>query len=450
MPTFFVPFIYCLAALLPPRFTTFRLLRRWLLLVGCCLLTSGQLRAQVPGELRTLEEFLALARSTSPLLRDYAGQVSQNRIDSLIRGAQQRPQVVGTGAAVAAPIIGRRANGEGGLGYDEAVSNGGNYAAVASASQPIFNSPVLRNDYRILESQGLVLRNTRQLAGLDLRRSITDQFLTAFAAEQQWAYNQSLLRQLRQQDGQLRQLVNAGVYKQTQYLAFYASVRNQEVSTQQARLTYRRELGTLRYLAGAADTALVRLQAPNPPTHRALAGLGSITQRQYQLDSLRLRLDREAVDLRYRPQLSWVLDAGLQSSRAAPVYLGRSFGFSGGLALSMPIFDGHQRQLNYARIELSEQTRVAYRTFLTTQRRQQYQQLEGLTRESDQLIATIREQLRIAAALVDAGRQQLTTGDITILDYLQLVSSYRGFQFSLTQAETERLRNLYALDYLGE
>ncbi|RSK50046.1 TolC family protein [Hymenobacter rigui] len=427
----------------------FRLVGCWLLGLGCWLLSVGPVHAQ-SNELRTLDEFLALARNTSPLLRDYAGQVSQNRVDSLIRAAQQRPQVAGTGAAVAAPIFGRKANGEGGLGYDEAVSNGGNYAAFASVSQPLLNGPVLRNDYRILQSQGLVLRNTRQLAALDVRRNITDQFLTAFAAEQQWSYNQNLLGQLRRQDGQLRQLVNAGVYKQTQYLAFYASLRNQQVTTQQARLTYRRELGTLRYLAGAADTALVLLEQPRPPTHRALAGLNSITQRQYQLDSLRLRLDREAVDLRYRPQLRWVLDAGLQSANPSPLYLGRSFGFSGGLALSVPIFDGHQRQLGYERIRLAEQIRVGYRTFLTTQRRQQYQQLEGLTRESDQLIASIREQLRIAAALVDAGRQQLTTGDITILDYLQLVNSYRGFQFSLTQAETERLRTLYALDYLGE
>ncbi|GAB3840428.1 TolC family protein [Hymenobacter jeollabukensis] len=411
-------------------------------------LSVGAARAQQ--ELRTLDEFLTLARNTSPLLRDYAGQVAQNRIDSLRRAAQQRPQLTGNAAAVAAPIIRRRANGEGGFGYDEAVSNGGNYAAFVGATQPVLGGPVLRNDYRILESQGLVLRNTRQLAGLDLRRSITDQFLTAFAAEQQWTYNQELLRTLNQQDALLRKLVNGGVYKQTQYLAFYASVRNQEVTTQQARLSYRRELGTLRYLAGAPDTALVLLDKPQPPTYRPLAGLGSITQRQYTLDSLRLRLDREAVDLTYRPRLNWVLDAGLQSANPAPLYLSHNVGFSGGLTLTVPIFDGHQRQLSYDRLRIAEQTRTGYRAFLTTQRRQQYQQLQGIAREADQLLASIRRQVGIAAALVDAGRQQLTTGDITILDYLQLVSSYRSLQFSLTQAETERLRNLYALDYLGE
>lgn len=84
------------------------------------------------------------------------------------------------------------------------------------------------------------------------------------------------------------------------------------------------------------------------------------------------------------------------------------------------------------------------------QRRQQYEQLEGLIRASDALLGTIREQLRVAEALVRAARQQLATGDVAILDYLNLVTSYRTLQFSLTQAETDRLRSLYALDYLGE
>jgi outer membrane protein TolC len=392
---------------------------------------------------RRLEDFLLLARQNSPLLRDLSNQVAQNRLDSLRRKAQNGVQVNGTVAAVAAPIVN-------GYGYDEAVSNGGNYASFAQATKPVFNQLQLRTDYRILESQGLVLRNSGRVSALDLRRSITDQFLTAFAAQSQLSFSRGLLTLLRQQDGQLRQLVNAGIFKQTQYLSFYLSVRTQEVSVDQDRLNYRRELGTLRYLAGVADTALVTLEPPAPPTHRALAGLNSVVQRQYTLDSLRFQLDRQAVDASYRPRLSLVADAGLQSSQPNPVYLGHSIGLSGGVLLAVPIFDGRQRQLQYQRIELSEQTRRGYRQFVTVQRRQQYEQLETLVRESDRLLGRIREQLRVAEALVGAGRQQLATGDVTILDYLNLVTSYRTLQFSLTQAEADRLRNLYALDYLGE
>ena len=405
--------------------------------------------AAPPASPRRLADFLLVARLSSPLLRENANQIGQNRLDSLVRARQNGVQVAGIGSALYYPSV-TNSRGESVVGYDNAVTNGGNYAAVAQASKPIFNHFQLQTDYQILASQGQVLRNTGRLSALDLRRSITDQFLTAYAAETQLAFSRTLLAQLREQDKLLRQLVNGGVFKQTQYLSFYLSVRTQEVTVEQNRLAYRRELGTLRALTGVADTALVSIEAPNPPTHRPLAGLLAPAQRQYTLDSLRLLLDRRAVDAYYRPRVSAVLDAGLQSSSYLPQALGRSLGLGGGLQLGIPIFDGHQRQLQYQRLALSEQSRRGYRQFLTGQRRQQYAQLEGLIRASDALLGRIREQLRVADALVGAARQQLATGDVAILDYLNLVTSYRALQFSLTQAQTEQLRSRFALDYLAE
>ncbi|WP_375418096.1 TolC family protein [uncultured Hymenobacter sp.] len=412
----------------------------------------GQLPAYssgLPASPRRLDDFVAVARYNSPLLRDLTNQVSQIRLDSLRRKAQNGFQVNGTGAAVYYPSISNRA-GEAVVGYDQAVTNGGNYAAVGQVSKPIFNRALLQNDYRILGSQGLVLRNSGRLNALDLRRSVTDQFLTAYAAQLQLEFSRGLLTQLRQQDKQLRQLVEAGIFKQTQYLSFYLSVRTQEVTVEQNRLAYRRELGTLRALAGVGDTALVSIEVPAPPRRRPLAGLLAPALRQYTLDSLRLQLDRRAVDTYYRPRVSALADAGLQSISYMPRALSRSLGVSGGLLLNIPIFDGHQRQLQYQRIALSEQSRQGYRQFLTGQRRQQYEQLENQIRASDALIVRIRAQLRIADALVGATRQQLATGEVFILDYLNVVTSYRTLQFNLTQAETDRLRSLYALDYLGE
>jgi len=402
-----------------------------------------------PASPRQLDDFLLIARQSSPLLRATANQIGQNRIDSLVRARQNGVQVGGIGSALYYPSI-TNSKGESVVGYDNAVTNGGNYAAIGQATKPILNRFQLQNDYQILASQGLVLRNTGRLSALDLRRSITDQFLTAYAAETQLVFSRSLLGQLRQQDAMLRQLVNGGIFKQTQYLSFYLSVRTQEVTVEQNQLAYRRELGTLRALAGVADTALVRLEAPDPPTHRPLAGLLAPSQRQYTLDSLRFLLDRRAVDAFYRPKVSVVFDGGLQSSSYLPIALAHSIGLGGGLQLSVPIFDGHQRQLQYQRIELSELSRRGYRQFLTVQRRQQYEQLEGLIRASDALLGRIREQVRVADALVGAARQQLATGDVAILDYLNLVTSYRTLQFSLTQAETDRLRSRFALDYLAE
>ncbi len=437
---------------------------RWVA-VGALLLGPGAARAQTPappslGALpapapappespRGLDDFLRVAYANSPLLREVANQVAQNRLDSLRRKAQNGVQVAGTGAAVYYPSI-TNGSGEQVVGYDQALSNGGNYAAIAQATKPLLNRFQLQTDYQILGSQGQVLRNSGRRSALDLRRSVTDQFLTAYAAQLQLDFSRALLGLLRGQDRQLRQLVGAGIFKQTQYLSFYLSVRAQEVAVEQNRLGYRRELGALRYLCGVADTALVAVAAPAPPPARPLAGLGSVVLRQYTLDSLRFGLDRRAVDAGYRPRLNAVLDAGIQSSQPGLMALRHSAGLGAGVQLAVPVFDGHQRQLQYQRLDLSEQSRRGYRRFATAQRQQQYDQLLGLVQASEALAGRIREQLRVADALVGAARQQLATGDVAILDYLNLVTSYRTLQFSLTQAETDRLRSRFALDYLGE
>lgn len=146
---------------------------------------------------RQLDDFLLVGRRNSPLLRENANQVAQNRIDSLVRARQNGVQVGGIGSTLYYPSI-TNSNGESVLGYDNAVTNGGNYAAIAQASKPILNRFQLQTDYRILASQGLVLRNTGRLTALDLRRSITDQFLTAYAAEAQLTFSRALLALLRQ------------------------------------------------------------------------------------------------------------------------------------------------------------------------------------------------------------------------------------------------------------
>ena len=127
--------------------------------------------APAPASPRRLEGFLAVARQRSPQLRETANQVQQNRLDSLVRSRQNGVQVAGIGSALYYPSL-TNSRGESVLGYDNAVTNGGNYAVLGQATKPIFNQFQLQTDYRILASQGQVLRNTGRLTALDLRRSL--------------------------------------------------------------------------------------------------------------------------------------------------------------------------------------------------------------------------------------------------------------------------------------
>lgn len=65
--------------------------------------------------------------------------------------------------------------------------------------------------------------------------------------------------------------------------------------------------------------------------------------KQFEVDSLKLQNQNKFIDYNYRPSLSLLGDAGYNSSFAYQAY--KNFGFSLGLGLSIPIYDGNQRVL---------------------------------------------------------------------------------------------------------
>src|SRR4051812_37535012 len=83
-----------------------------------------------PAQTRSLDFFISNGLQNSPLLKDYAEQIKLNAYDSSMISASNKPQLNGIGQIMMAPTYH-------GFGYDAAVTNGGNYEAVASVSQTI-------------------------------------------------------------------------------------------------------------------------------------------------------------------------------------------------------------------------------------------------------------------------------------------------------------------------
>jgi outer membrane protein TolC len=76
----------------------------------------------------TLDFYLGQALYNSPLLKDYQGQVAAAGFDSAIIRAGYGPQVTGSSVNTYAPVIG-------GYGYDNAISNGGNFSTLVGVNK---------------------------------------------------------------------------------------------------------------------------------------------------------------------------------------------------------------------------------------------------------------------------------------------------------------------------
>jgi outer membrane protein TolC len=163
------------------------------------------------------------------------------------------------------------------------------------------------------------------------------------------------------------------------------------------------------------------------------------------LDSLKIRNDKALVDLNYKPKINTFADAGYNSSMAYLPY--KNWGTSLGVSLTVPIYDGRQRKLQYQKLNLAEQTRQAQRDFFVTQRQQQLLQLMQQLHATEKLINNINQQIRYTETLIKVNEQLLGTGDIRVTDFILALTNYFNARNLVTQNYINRLKIINQINY---
>jgi outer membrane protein TolC len=173
----------------------------------------------------------------------------------------------------------------------------------------------------------------------------------------------------------------------------------------------------------------------------------SIFYRQFVLDSLKLANDRLVIDLTYRPKLNVFADAGYNSSLAYRPY--KNFGTSVGLNLSIPIYDGHQKRLQYSKIDIQERTRSTKKNFFLQQRNQQIMQFIQQLNATNKLIDQINKQIQYTETLITVNERLLATGEIRLTDFILTLNNYFNARNLVTQNYINRLKIINQLNYWG-
>ncbi len=386
----------------------------------------------------TLDFFLGQALQNSPLLKDYQNQVLSGGIDSQLVRAAYRPQVTGSSVNIYAPTIN-------GYGYDNAISNGGNFTTVVGVNQTLVGRRHLDAQYETIRLQNEKIANTAKISEQDLKKSVTAQYITTYGDLRQLDFNRGVYALLQKESGILKDLTERNVYRQTDYLAFLVTVQQEALLLRQLDIQYRNDHGTLNYLCGIMDTSSTELADPNIQLQNLPDINHSAFFRVYGIDSLVLRNSRSLIDFSYRPKASLYGDGGYSSSLAYQAY--KNFGVSFGVTVTMPIYDGHQRKLQYSKLDISERTRSAYKDFFTRQYNQQIAQLSGQLKATDELIGQINEQIRYSETLIDVNGKLLGTGEAKIADYILALSNYLNAKNLLTQNTITRLQIINQINY---
>ena len=385
-----------------------------------------------------LDFYLGQALQNSPLLKDYRNQVQLGQVDSQLIHASYLPQVAGNSTNIYAPSYH-------GWGYDQAISNGGNFTTVVAVTQTLVGQKHLDAEYETVRLNNQGINNTSKISEQDLRRSVTAQYITTYGDLQQLNFNRDIFRLLEKESNLLKDLTERNVYRQTDYLAFLVTMKQEALLLRQLEIQFRNDHGTLNYLCGIVDTSATLLAAPAIELQYMPDIANSVFFRQFALDSLKLRNSRSLIDFSYRPKASLYADGGWSSSLMYEPY--KNFGVSFGVTITMPIYDGHQRKMQYSKLDIQERTRSGYRQFFTSQYSQQLAQLSQQLKATEDLIAQINEQVRYSETLIDVNGKLLGTGDAKIADYILALSNYLNAKNLLTQNYITRLQIINQINY---
>lgn len=390
-------------------------------------------------EANSLDYYLNTALKNSPLLKDLNNQVLSAGLDSLLVKASNKPLVSQT-TDIMYPFTGKN------FGYDEAITNGGNYSALVSVLKPLFNKKVIKGQIENVSLQSESIKVTAKISEIDLKKAITAQYLTVYSNFSVLQSNKTILKLLLDEQGILKILVEKGVYLVTDFMNLSVSARAQEIAIRQSHIQYKNDLNLLNWLCGITDTSTVTLENPGITLNNYFNLTNSPVMAQFRLDSLKNINSRHLTDYNYLPKLHAFADGGFNATM--PKNIPYNFGASVGLNLTVTISDGRQRKLQYDKISLAENTRLDYQKFYSVQYRQQYNQLSEQLKLSDELIYDLKNQLSELEKLIGLYKVEIEKGLIRFMDFTTIVNNYAATKNNYTQAEINRLQIINQMNYL--
>jgi outer membrane protein TolC len=388
---------------------------------------------------RSLDFYLKEGLQNSPLLNDYRNQINSNKADSLLIRAAKKPLIEAKSQLLYSPFYKN-------FGYDEVITDGGNYMAAVGVTQNIFNKKEINNKFEAVDLIKQLVNNSSELSTSELNKIITDQYLTSYTDYSDFIFNKAFLELFNKENEIVKLFVKSGVCKQTDYLSLLVETQSQEILVNQTKSQYRKDLMLLNQLCGLNDSVCFELTEPQI----LLKGSPDITKSpsyiQYKIDSLRIENEKTAIDIKYKPKVNWFADAGILTSNPWNFY--RHFGYSAGLSLNIPVYDGKQRGIEKQKLEFDENSRKSYENNFRNQYFQQIQQLNIELQSLNEMSVQMENQFNTSDQLVKALKEQLESGIIQMTEYINALRNFKTISRNVNQINIRKLHIINEMNFL--
>jgi len=409
-----------------------------LLLNSGCLFLLLIINGITVAQTKDLGYYIDVAIKNSPLIKDIQNKVASNKIDIDRVKLSYGPQVYGTSNNTIAPVIG-------GIGYDAALTNIASFNELVNVSKNFASKGNLNTQYNAINLLNDSFLSVRKMSEQDLKRTITAQYITTYGDQQQMVFYTSMITALKEHEHIIRNLTESNIYRQTDYLTFLVTIKQQELQLKQLSIQAENDLAILNYLCGIFDTTNFNLNTPATNVQELPDANSSVFFLHYKTDSITLRNELSLLNYSYKPKVNAFANAGFSSSLQYDAY--KNFGYSFGINVAVPIYDGHQKKLLEKKLDLAINTVSNYRDFFSVQYTQEISRLKRQLSSTEALIDDINEQIKYSQALIDVNRKLLGTGDAKIADFVIAINNYLAAKNLLTQNNLSRMQIINQINY---
>ncbi len=408
-------------------------------IVVCVFILSLSVKAQ-----NNLDYFINQAIENSAILKDQSNQIAISKLEmQRLTREISGFKIYGTADLLFAPYFNNPklidTNPEAqAYGYDPGITNGGLYSALINASQPIFTSGILDANLLAQQATRTQSRYVSEQAKTDLKKQVTDQYITVYSDQEMAKVNNDLLSIISDQSVVFQKLADAGLRKPSDAKVVQLERKNQEANIRASKLKWRQDYLDLYILCGLADTAMTPLDPPIFPSE-SLSDTLSVYKAKFVADSLNAVATAAVFDTKYKASANVFANGGLNAVEFDRIP--HNVGFSLGFGLRVPIYDGRQRELNDQKKMLGLKTAEAYKVQMQQEVSSTITKFQNAIMVQRQNLEMLRNQSQDYQSLFDQYKVELKSGLISVIDYVNGFQLYQNYRSNVVQAQS----NLYTL-----
>lgn len=218
---------------------------------------------------------------------------------------------------------------------------------------------------------------------------------------------------------------------------------NYKLNYESSRADFKNDLYDLNLLCGINDTSTVDLQELVLQL-KSNEVVSSYFLNSYRLDSLSINADLTISDLKYKPQLNFFANAGLNAVYIPTI---NRLGFSTGLSFSWNIFDGKQHNLQKQKSALNQLTLDFEKHNFLTQREINKINIQGQVASLEKRMLLTDNQMDKYDQLLKVYRVQLAQGEISVIDFKNFVKDIATKKQERLMLEMEKQALIVSFNY---